>query len=97
MNNILPIEVQALVMVKEFMQRFDYDDEPYPIGGEYFGVWGFSDEFWDFQNIITALKSDITPESLSKWYWSSVDKAGKDETVINLKSWIKGARYGTRS
>lgn len=92
---ILPIEDQAQEMVYNFVEWYGVPDaQVYPIGGEVFGVWEINDEFWGFQDIITALKSDITPESLSEWYRKTNAHAQALRPRINLKSWIMGARYG---
>lgn len=93
-KELLDIEKMAREKVYEFTDRFGYTPlEHYPIGDEYFGTWSIGDEFWDFQNIIHALKSGITADELSSWYWQTSDRYAEEKPVVNLSSWIMGARY----
>lgn len=71
---------------------FGDDQDAYPIGGEYFGVWALGDEFWDFSDIVRALDAKdsgpLTTEELSQWYWTNTES----ENNINLNTFLMNRR-----
>lgn len=79
--------------VSKFCRWYFGDDrDTYPIGGEYFGVWGLRDEFWDFSDIVRALdakdRGPLTTEELSQWYWTNTES----ENNINLNTFLMNRR-----
>ena len=92
------IRQNAITLVNEFNKRF-LDDYPecYAIGNEPLGTWAISDQFWSIENMALALDSDLTPDELSDWYWETTDRQSvvkkKQKPIINLNSYIMGARY----
>ena len=98
LSHISLLETIAEHIVSRFcMWYFGDDCDKHPIGGDYFGIWGLNDEFWDFSNIMLALdpKNTITPDELHDWYWEAIDRHADDKPAINLKSYIMGVRYDT--
>lgn len=92
------LETMAEYTVSKFCRWYFGDDcDKHPIGGDYFGIWGLNDEFWDFSDIMRALdvKNTITPAELQDWYWETTDMQSDDKPIINLKSYIMGVRYDT--
>ena len=97
----------ASELAREFTSRF-YDSRPdiFPIGNEPLGTWAICDEYWDLEDMALALDSELTPDELRDWYWETVDRRTADTPLdgsepanlplINLKSYIMGARYDTR-
>ena len=64
----------------------------YNVGGDPIGVWGMGDEFWGFDDMVTALRYDADKETLMNWHEYQIGNVVSDEPVINLKSWLKGLR-----
>ena len=65
----------------------------YNVGDDPIGVWNMGDEFWNFDDMVTALQKNADRESLIDWYYEMYAEENDDRTpYINLKSWLKGIR-----
>ena len=51
------------------------------------------DEFWDFNDMVVALKHNADRETLMDWYYEIYTTEHDDNVpFINLKSWLKSIR-----
>lgn len=93
---------QATKLAHEFNNRFlDNYPEIFAIGNEPLGTWAISDQFWSLEDMALAMESELTPDELLDWYWETVErltdnelaKDSESKPIINLNSYIMGARY----
>ena len=92
------IRQQATKLAEEFNDRFiESNYEFFAIGDEPLGIWAISDQFWSLEDMAQALDSNLTPDELYDWYWETVERQSvikkKQKPIINLRSYIMGARY----
>lgn len=92
----------ASKLAHDFNKRFlDNYPECFAIGDEPLGTWAISDQFWSLEDMALAMESELTPDELLDWYWETIDRLTDNEfvgdserkPVLNLKSYIMGARY----
>lgn len=96
-RNVLENLDTAVRQIVELFAKIYYEcgldsEYIYNVGGDPIGVWGMGDEFWGFDDMVTALRYDADKETLMNWYEHQIGNAVPDEPVINLKSWLKGFR-----
>ena len=88
------LDTAARQIVELFAKKYyNYDleaDYVYAIADDPIGVWGVGDEFWDFNNIVTALRYDADEGTLYDWYYEIYADGNKQ--FISLKLWLKGVR-----
>ena len=91
------LDTTARQIAELFVKRYcNYDleaDYVYAVADDPIGVWGVGDEFWNFDDMVTALRYDADEGILYDWYYK-IYTAEHDDSVpfINLKSWLKGIR-----
>ena len=94
-NALEALDTTARQIAELFVKKYyDYDleaDYVYAVADDPTGAWGVGDEFWNFDDMVTALQYDADEDTLMDWYEYQLD-APSGEPVINLKSWIKGIR-----
>ena len=97
-RNALEALVTTARQIAELFAKkyYDYDleaDYVYAVADDPIGAWGVGDEFWDFNNMVTALQHNADRETLMDWYYK-IYTAEHDDSVpfISLKLWLKGMR-----
>ena len=91
------LDTTARQIAELFVKKYyDYDleaDYVYAVADDPTGAWGVGDEFWNFDDMVTALRYDADEGTLYDWYYK-IYTAEHDDSVpfINLKSWLKGIR-----
>jgi len=83
-------ETAVLAMCQEFAHKMDEETiitvENF-VGREIGGVIELWDMYLSVEDIKKALEADMTWEEFTEWYY-----ANDEETTINLRSWLMGAR-----
>lgn len=83
----------AGLFAKKYYQCGLDSDYAYNVGDDPIGVWSMGDEFWGFDDMVTALQHSADRETLMDWYYE-IYAAEHDDSVpfISLKLWLKGMR-----
>lgn len=59
------------------------------VGGEVGGVIFICDDFWGFDDLVTAIQFKAPKEKLFKWYYESFDRHQEGRSFVNLKTYLK--------
>lgn len=91
------LDTTARQIAKLFVKKYyNYNleaDYVYAVADDPTGAWGVGDEFWNFDDMVTALQYDADEGTLYDWYYEMYAEDNDDHTpYINLKSWLKGVR-----
>nr|DAV76469.1 MAG TPA: hypothetical protein [Caudoviricetes sp.] len=96
-NALEALDTTARQIAELFVKKYyDYDlevDYVYAVADDPTGAWGVGDEFWNFDDMVTALRHNADRETLMDWYYK-IYTAEHDDSVpfISLKLWLKGMR-----
>jgi hypothetical protein len=81
----------AELFAKEYYECGLDSEHIYSVGDDPIGVWSMGDEFWGFDDMVTALQYNADRETLIDWYYKMYADDNDDHTpYINLKTWLKG-------
>lgn len=88
------LDTTARQIAELFVKRYcNYDleaDYVYAVADDPTGAWGVGDEFWNFDDMVTALQYDADEGTLYDWYYEIYADGNKQ--FISLKLWLKGVR-----
>lgn len=84
------LDTAARRAVDIFIKKYYDEAYAYAIADDPIGVWGIGDEFWNFNDIVTALQYDADESTLYDWYYEIYADGNKQ--FISLKLWLKGVR-----
>jgi hypothetical protein len=103
MTTIEKYEQICWQLAKEFWRKYYYK-EPYytwncqlqdypPVGGNPTNVWCFNDTWWDFDNMVTAIKYKAKRKQLDEWYNGTLYEK-KQQSLENflLHGWVEAKK-----
>lgn len=82
----------AKLFVKKYYSYNLEADYVYAVADDPIGAWGVGDEFWSFDDMVTALRYNADKDTLMEWYEHQLDSTAPGKLGINLKSWLKDVR-----
>jgi hypothetical protein len=70
----------------QWSDQLKYDP---PVADEPYGVWCFGDDWWGFDEMVTALQFEATREQLDEWYDKTTGEFDEKKRMKqNLKNFI---------
>ena len=96
MNLIEAYEKAVLDITDEFLKKYYDEPSTYWIADQIGGVIFIDDEFWRFNDILTAIKLNADADVLQEWYCGSLDAHEQNKTFPNLGNYIKYPELRTK-